>query len=53
VLPLIGHFVEFSVHLLRGTPRLGISVAVSVGLTFISPLLNLVTLDAWACRRLD
>ncbi len=46
VLPLIGHLVEFTVHFLRGTPRLGISVAVSISFTIISTLFNL-----YAMRR--
>lgn len=41
ILPLIGHLVEFTVHSLRGTPRLGTSVAVSISFTVLSTLFNL------------
>lgn len=46
VLPLLGHLVEFAVHSLQGTPRLGISVMASVGFTVVSTLFNL-----YAMRR--
>jgi hypothetical protein len=46
VLPLAGHAVELTVHSLQGTPRLGISVAASVGFTVVSTLFNL-----YAMRR--
>lgn len=46
VLPLFGHVVEFAVHSLQGTPRLGISVVASIGFTVVSTLFNL-----YAMRR--
>jgi hypothetical protein len=41
VLPVISHLVEFTVHLLRGTPRIRTSVAASVAFTILSALFNL------------
>jgi hypothetical protein len=46
VLPIISHLVEFTVHFLRGTPRIKTSIGVSVGFTVISALFNL-----YAMRR--
>jgi hypothetical protein len=41
VLPVFGHVVEFTIHYLRGTPRVGTSVAVSIGFSALSTLFNL------------
>jgi hypothetical protein len=46
LLPVLGHLVEFTVHYLRGTPRLGTSVAASIGFSALSTLFNL-----YAMRR--
>lgn len=45
-LPVFGHVVEFTVHFLRGTPRLGTSIATSIGFSALSTLFNL-----YAMRR--
>jgi len=41
VLPIISHLVEFTVHFVRRTPRLGRSVGVSIAFTILSALFNL------------
>ena len=41
LLPLIGHSLELVVHWMRGTPRLGESIAASVLLTALSTAFNL------------
>lgn len=46
VLPLFGHMVEFTIHFLRGTPRLASSIATSISFTVLSTLFNL-----YAMRR--
>jgi hypothetical protein len=46
LLPLAGHSLEFGVHLLRRTERLGASLLASVGFTAVSTLFNL-----YAMRR--
>ncbi len=46
LLPLAGHSVEFAVHFLRGTAKLGASILASVGFTAVSTLFNL-----YAMRR--
>jgi len=40
LLPLAGHTVEFAVHLLRGTAKLGASILASVCFTAVSTLFN-------------
>jgi hypothetical protein len=46
LLPLVGHSLEFAVHLLRGTAKLGASIFASVCFTAVSTLFNL-----YAMRR--
>jgi len=46
VLPLLGHLIEFTIHFLRGTPRLTSGITASIGFTAISTLFNL-----YAMRR--
>jgi len=46
LLPLVSHSLEFMVHWLRGTPKLGLSIASSVTFTAISTAFNL-----YAMRR--
>jgi len=46
LLPLAGHSVEFGVHFLRGTAKLGASIFASVCFTAVSTLFNL-----YAMRR--
>jgi hypothetical protein len=46
ILPAFAHVVEFSVHSLRGTPRLLTSVSVSIGFTVVA-----VLFDLYAMRR--
>lgn len=41
LLPVAGHAMEFVIHWLRGTPKLGESILASVGFTLISTLFNL------------
>jgi uncharacterized membrane protein YagU involved in acid resistance len=41
VLPLVAHLLEFIVHYLRGTARLGESITLSVGFTALSTSFNL------------
>ena len=41
VLPAFSHVVEFTVHSLRGTPRLMTSVSVSIGFSVLTVLFNL------------
>ncbi|MBS1874290.1 MAG: hypothetical protein JSU00_13825 [Acidobacteria bacterium] len=41
ILPLASHAIEFMVHYLRGTPRLGASLIASVTFTVLSTLFNL------------
>lgn len=41
LLPLGQHVLEFLVHLVRGTPRLGSSILASVGFTVLSTAVNL------------
>jgi hypothetical protein len=36
VLPTLAHSLEFAVHSLRGTPNLGLSIAVSIAFTIVS-----------------
>jgi hypothetical protein len=45
-LPLLAHSLEFLVHWLRGTPKLGLSIAMSVVFTALSTAFNL-----YAMRR--
>ena len=40
VLPFLNHSLEFLVHSLRGTPRLGLSIVASVGFTAVSTSFN-------------
>jgi hypothetical protein len=46
LLPVFGHVVEYTVHFLRGTPRIGMGVSVSIGVSALSTLFNL-----YAMRR--
>ena len=46
VLPLMAHTLEFLVHWLRGTPRLGLSIASSVIFTAFSTAFNLFVMPA-------
>jgi len=46
LLPLTGHSVEFALHFLRGTAKLGASILASVSFTAVSTLFNL-----YAMRR--
>jgi hypothetical protein len=46
VLPAFAHVVEFTVHSLRGTPRMMISVSVSIGFSIVT-----VLFDLYAMRR--
>jgi hypothetical protein len=46
LMPLFTHSVEFTVHWLRGTPRLAASIVASVGFTVLSIIFNL-----YAMRR--
>lgn len=41
VIPAVSHMVEFTVHYLRGTPRIGASVSASIAFTILSALFNL------------
>lgn len=41
VLPAFSHLVEFTVHSLRGTPRMLASVSVSIGFSVVTVLFNL------------
>lgn len=41
VLPAFSHVVEFTVHSLRGTPRMMTSVSVSIGFSVLTVLFNL------------
>jgi hypothetical protein len=41
LLPIVSHSLEFTVHYLRGTAKLGLSIAVSVGFTALSTAFNL------------
>lgn len=41
LLPLINHSIEFAIHALNGTPRLGKGMAVSIGFSFLSSCFNL------------
>jgi len=41
VLPAFSHVVEFTVHWLRGTPRMFMSVSVSIGFSVVTVLFNL------------
>jgi hypothetical protein len=41
LLPLGQHALEFAVHLVRGTPRLGASILASAGFTVLSTAVNL------------
>lgn len=46
VLPILNHSVEFVVHWLRGTPKLGVSIGTSVGMTIFA-----TTFSLYAMRR--
>ena len=39
--PAVAHSLEFFIHWLRGTPKLALSVAVSIGFTILASLFNL------------
>jgi hypothetical protein len=40
VLPICSHSVEFTVHWLRGTPKLAVSIIASVSFSVLSTLFN-------------
>ena len=41
LLPLLNHSIEFAIHALNGTPRLGKGMIVSIGFSFFSACFNL------------
>lgn len=41
VIPIVSHLVEFTIHYLRGTPKIAASVGASVAFTILSALFNL------------
>jgi hypothetical protein len=48
LLPLVSHSLEFMVHWLRGTPKLGLSIASSMAFTAISTAFNLYAMGKGA-----
>lgn len=44
LLPVFQHALEFGIHWVRGTPRLGLSIAVSAAFTVFSTLFNLYSM---------
>jgi hypothetical protein len=48
VLPAMMHLAEFAVHWTRGTPRLGLNMALSVGFTVLSTAFNLFAMKRGA-----